>query len=235
MSKRKQRKTNFRMPHFPKSYPNTPLSKEVNLTSGNLPFKLTNDYLFRAVFQTRPKALEGLCRSLLHLSSEDTVSITLRNPIELGKKIDNKEFILDLAVLINHSTFLNLEMQVYHDKYWKERSISYTARSYDNLNHGNHYRQVLPVRHIGFLNFTLFPEYPEFYATYKLINEKNMYIYSDKFSISVVDLTQIEMATEEDKQYGIGLWARVFTATTWEEKSSAHKGSHFHFVKTRRI
>ena len=24
------------------------------------------------------------------------------------------------------------------------------------------------------------------------------------------------MATEEDKQYGIDLWARVFTATTWE-------------------
>lgn len=33
----------------------------------------------------------------------------------------------------------------------------------------------------------------------------------------MVDLTQIELATEEDKQNGIDLWARVFTATTWEE------------------
>ena len=33
----------------------------------------------------------------------------------------------------------------------------------------------------------------------------------------MVDLTQIERATKEDKAYGIDLWARVFTATTWEE------------------
>ena len=85
---------------------------EINLCSGKLPYKLTNDYLFRAVFQARPKALEGLCRSVLHLSMDDTISVTLQNPIELGKKIDDKEFILDLAVLINDSHFLNLEMQV---------------------------------------------------------------------------------------------------------------------------
>jgi len=70
---------------------------------------------------------------------------------------------------------------------------------------------------VGFLNFTLFPDNPEFYATYKLINVKNQKIYSDKLCISVVDLTQIAMATEEDKKYEIDLWARIFKATTWEE------------------
>ncbi|MBO5351802.1 MAG: PD-(D/E)XK nuclease family transposase [Lachnospiraceae bacterium] len=97
------------------------------------------------------------------------------------------------------------------------RSISYTSRSFDNLNHGEAYDKVLPVTHIGFLNFTLFPDYPEFYAGYQLMNEKKFYVYSDKFRISVVDLSQIELATEEDKTYGIDLWAHVFSATTWEE------------------
>ena len=106
-------------------------------------------------------------------------------------------------------------MQVYRDPFWRERSISYTARSYDNLSKGESYSQVLPVHHIGFLSYTLFPEYPEFFATYKLLNEKKLYVFSDKFLISVVDLTQIELATEEDKSYGIDLWARVFNATTW--------------------
>lgn len=190
---------------------------ELNLAQGKLPYTLTNDYLFRAVFQARPKALEGLCRALLHLSKEDTISITLQNPIELGKKIDNKEFILDLAVLINNSRFLNLEMQVYHDPDWVNRSISYTARSFDNLNQGQTYDVVLPVTHVGFLNYTLFPDYPEFYATHQLMNTKNFHVFSDKFSICMVDLTQIELATEEDKHYEIDLWAKVFLATTWEE------------------
>lgn len=191
-----------------------------NLFSGKLPYQLTNDYLFRAVFQTRPKALEGLCRAILRLRPEDTLSVTLQNPIELGKRIDNKEFVLDLAVVINNTMFLNLEMQVYREEFWKERSLSYACRSFDNLNHGDSYGHVLPVIHVGFLNYSLFPNYPEFFATYQLANTSSpdySYIYSDKLRISVVNLTQIECATKEDKTYGIDLWARVFTATTWEE------------------
>lgn len=191
-----------------------------NLFTGTLPYKLTNDYLFRAVFQSRPKALEGLCRAVLRLRPEDTLAVTLQNPIELGKRIENKEFILDLAVIINNTILLNLEMQVYHEEFWKERSLSYTCRSFDNLNHGDSYGNVLPVVHVGFLNYSLFPDYPEFFATYQLTNTSSpdySYLYSDKLRISVVDLTQTERATEDDKQHDIDLWARVFTATTWEE------------------
>ena len=192
-------------------------NNKLSLTTGKLPYKLTNDYLFRAVFQARPKALEGLCRSILHLSPSDTISVTLKNPIKLGEAIEDKEFILDLAVVINNSRFLNLEMQAYHDPDWINRSISYTARSFDNLYRGQEYNQVLPVTHVGFLDYTLFPEHPEFFATYLLTNPKTKQIYSRNFTISVVDLTQIELTTEEDKQNDIDLWARVFTATTWEE------------------
>lgn len=175
--------------------------------------------MFRAVFQSRPKALEGLCRSLLRLSPSDSLHIDLKNPIQLGATLESKEFILDLALTINDSLFLNLEMQLYNDGYWPERSLSYTCRSYDNLNRGAGYDEVLPVLHIGFLDFTLFPKHPEFVAEYQLmnINSQHRYSYSDKLRISVVNLTQIERATEEDKKYGIDLWARVLTAKTWEE------------------
>ncbi len=33
----------------------------------------------------------------------------------------------------------------------------------------------------------------------------------------MLDLTQIGMASEEDKAYGIDTWARIFKAKTWEE------------------
>lgn len=41
--------------------------------------------------------------------------------------------------------------------------------------------------------------------------------YSDKFTLRVLDLTQIQMATEEDKAYGLDRWAKLFKATTWED------------------
>ena len=33
----------------------------------------------------------------------------------------------------------------------------------------------------------------------------------------MLELNKIELATEEDKQYGIDRWARLFKAITWEE------------------
>ena len=42
-------------------------------------------------------------------------------------------------------------------------------------------------------------------------------LYSDKFTLSVVDLNQIRLATEEDKKYRIDYWARIFKAKVWEE------------------
>lgn len=58
---------------------------------------------------------------------------------------------------------------------------------------------------------------PEFYATYRLLNIKNHRQYSEKFTLSVVDLTHIELATEEDRTNQIDYWAKLFTATSWEE------------------
>ena len=50
-----------------------------------------------------------------------------------------------------------------------------------------------------------------------MLNVKNHLVYSDKFQLSVVNLKQIKLATEEDKAYKIDYWAAVFKAKTWEE------------------
>ena len=42
-------------------------------------------------------------------------------------------------------------------------------------------------------------------------------IYSDKFSLYVLDLSQIDLATEEDCFWQVDEWAKLFKATTWEE------------------
>ncbi|MBP3474887.1 MAG: Rpn family recombination-promoting nuclease/putative transposase [Lachnospiraceae bacterium] len=184
---------------------------------GALPYTMTNDYLFRAVLQKNNIVLKGLICSLLHLPPKRIHSITIQNPIELGKAIDNKTFILDIKVILNNATLINLEMQVVNLGFWPERSLSYLCRSFDSLNKGENYSAVKPVIHISILDFTLFPEHPEFYSSYALLNVKNNTIYSDKIKLSVINLNQIELATEEDKLYHIDYWAKFFKATTWEE------------------
>ena len=184
---------------------------------GRIPYGMTNDYMFRAVLQSNNKALRGLICSLLHLTEKEVFSVEITNPIILGESVESKEVRLDINVLLNNRTMINLEMQVANQLNWQSRSVVYLCRSYDSLNHGQDYNEAKSVIHIGFLDYTLFRSRPEFYASYKLINVKNYQKYSDNITLNVVDLTRIDLATEEDKVYHIDSWAKLLKATTWEE------------------
>ena len=185
--------------------------------SGALIVPMTNDYLFRALLQRNNHVLKGLICALLHMDEADISSVIITNPIRLGDSIDNKTFVLDINVILNQHHIINLEMQVINLNNWQDRSLSYLARNFDHLKKGEDYQLSHPVIQIGLLDYTLFPEYPEFYSTYQFLNVKNHTLYSDKLRISVLDLSRIDLATEEDRQYQLDHWAALFKAKTWEE------------------
>ena len=184
--------------------------------TGEVEFRLTNDCMFHVVFQKNPKALLGLCASLLHMHPEEIRSVEVLNPFEFKTMPTDKTFILDLKIMLNDNSILNFEVQVVDEADWPERSLTYACRTFDHLKKGESYLDVKPVRHIGFLDYDLKGLTPEFYATYQLLNIRNHERYTGKFTLSVVNLDQIELATEEDRKYGIDYWARLFKATTWE-------------------
>ena len=206
----------------------------MNLT-GPIDYGFRNDYMFRAALQLSQKALIGLISSLLHLPPSAIKSVTITNPITLGATIEDKDFVLDTNVLLNNNTLINLEMQVNNLYNWPERSLSYLCRNFDQLNKGQNYSELKPVIHIGFLDYTLFPEHPEFYATYRLLNLKDHFEYSDKLTLSVVDLKHIELATDADKAYGIDKWAALFRSISWEEILMTAKNDEYLMEATKTL
>jgi len=78
--------------------------------SGAIPYGMTNDYMFRAVLQTNNKVLRGLVSALLHLKEEEILSVEITNPVILGNSPEKKEIRLDINVVLNNHTFINLEM-----------------------------------------------------------------------------------------------------------------------------
>lgn len=193
--------------------------------TGTIDYPLMNDYMFRSVMQSNENVLKGLLCSLLRLDPNNVQTVQILNPIELGKKISDKEFILDIKVLMNDNTAINLEMQINNQYNWPERSLVYLSRLFDGLNAGESYRAVKPAFQIGILNFTPFPGHPEFFFTYKMMNIKNYYKYSDKFTIHVLDLTQIHLADREDKNHDLDKWAKLFRALTWEDFKMISEGN----------
>ena len=78
--------------------------------TGIIRYNMTNDYMFRYILQKNQKVLKGLICSLLNLKPEEIKSITIKNPINLNEDLSAKEFVLDIEILLNDDTNLNLEM-----------------------------------------------------------------------------------------------------------------------------
>lgn len=194
-----------------------PLPPGFETVTGPLPHNLLNDLMFRIVFETNPDALKSLLCSLLHYKESDIVEIEIKNPIRLGKRVEDKKYIYDIYLLLNNQEKIHLELQVVHQDYWTDRSLCYLCRDFGNLNAGDTYNQVKQLIQIDILDFELYENSQEFYSTYHLANDKTGRIYSDKISLHVLELNKEEYATAEDKEYRIDYWAKLFKATTWED------------------
>ena len=85
---------------------------ELEKATGEIEYNMTNDYMFRALFQKNNNALKGLLSSLLHMLPEEILSVEITNPIIIGEAIQDKEFRLDIKAVLNNYQQINLEMQV---------------------------------------------------------------------------------------------------------------------------
>jgi len=204
-----------------------PLDEAYLNATGPITIGMTNDYMFRIVFQENKYALKGLISSVLHLSPNNIKCLEIKNTVKPGVSISDKEYRMDILVTMNNDKTLSLEMQLRNQGNWQYRSLSYLCREFDSLDHGDDYENVQPVYQIGFLGFTLFEDHPEFCALYQMRNKKDNHLYTDRFNLIVIELNQEELASDEDIRYGIDRWVKLFKSRTWEELKMVAQGNEY--------
>ena len=185
--------------------------------SGELRYGLTNDYFFRAVLQENQDSLEHLISALLDIPHEDITSCLITNPIILGESFNDKTIIMDIRVLLNNTTLINLEMQMGNLNVWPGRSLYYLCKLYCNLERGKDYTEILPSIHIGILPHSPFSDIEGLYSEYLMMNRKNHHIFTGNFSLRMLCLDQLKNVKEEEKSSELYIWAKLFAASTWEE------------------
>ncbi len=179
---------------------------------------LTNDVLFHMVFTKNEKARRGLISCLLGIPVSEIKDVIVLNPMQYMDAIDSKLTILDLRVLFNNNTYINIEMQVRRFPFWCNRTVVYSCRQIvDQTNvDGFEYENLEPVILISIMDHTIFPDHKVFFNKYCL-QDKTGYLYSDKLQFYVMDLTAISDATEEDIKQGLVQWANAFSAESWDD------------------
>ena len=183
--------------------------------TGSIKFTLKSDLMFHYVMQKSERALTGLVCSLKGIPISMVKKIIVLNPIDFNNL--SKKTVMDLKLILNNNEILNIELQVYTDKYWIQRSLLYLCRAYDSIGVDDDYSKLKPTTHICITDQDLFPENPEFYSEYLLLNTKNHQPYTKNFGIKVLELNHTDLATQEDIDNNLVYWANLFKADTWEE------------------
>ena len=201
--------------------PVKPEHKDYKTLTGTIRYRLTNDYMFRAVMQKNKNILKHLVCAILGIQPETVSELDICNPIVLGEEINAKSCILDIKVLLNNRQYLNIEMQVSKQNYWKQRSLTYLCKTYDSLDSGQNYDEALPAVQISILDFDLFDGIEELLSKYYLINENPKYHnhYSNDFAVYVLNLKQIhnKQVIQREADSELYQWAKLFQAKSWEE------------------
>ncbi|MBE5825129.1 MAG: Rpn family recombination-promoting nuclease/putative transposase [Butyrivibrio sp.] len=183
--------------------------------TGPIEFTLKSDLLFHYVMQRSKPALIGLVCSLKGISPDTVKDLEVMNPIDISAA--PKETVMDLKLTLNSNEIINIELQVYWDKYWIKRSLLYMCRGYDCLEEGDDYSKLKPTTHFCIADLDILPGNTSFYSSYYLMEEKTHQIYSKNLSIGVLQLQYIDNATEVDSNNNLVFWAKLFNAKTWEE------------------
>lgn len=138
---------------------------------------------------------------------------------------DDKFGILDVRVMLQDESQVDVEIQVIAYDYWAERSLFYLSKMYvDQIHEGEDYGQLKKCIHVGILDFKLFDD-EEYYSRFHIWEDNRRLQYSDEFEIHVLELPKLEKYDYPETE--LLKWARFFNATDKEELEMAAEGNEY--------
>ncbi|RKI41956.1 Rpn family recombination-promoting nuclease/putative transposase [bacterium D16-51] len=125
--------------------------------------------------------------------------------------------ILDVRVLLNDDTEIDIEVQLSELSVWAERSLFYLSKMYaGQINAGDSYNKFKKCVSISILDFKLFDETEDFYSCFHIAEDNRHTLYTDKMEFHVLELPKLPKKLKDDSD-NIMLWAKFINAEQKEE------------------
>lgn len=200
--------------------------RELAESSCKLNIRLTNDFAFKKTFRNK-KALTGLLSALLAMAPEDIIELEFPDTFLHGEYEGDREGILDVRVHLNNERKVNIEIQIREYPFWEERSLFYLSKMFvDGFAKGGSYSQLEECIHISILGFDLLHA-DHYYSIIRLMDEKTHTIYSDKLSLRMLYLDQLDRVSGEESMEEVYKWAKLISAKDWKVlKEMAEKNEY---------
>ncbi len=171
---------------------------------------LKADYVVKELF-VHEKVRKQFLSDILGIPIEEIKSVHMVNPFLRRLFRLQKQGIMDIALVLNDDTKIDVEMQVHMQKHWIRRDLYYLARMYtDDLMLGENYGKLRRCISISLLDFKLFPDKREYHSIYRLRDETGREL-TDLWEVHIIELGKTLTGNTVDD------WIRLFNARSQEE------------------
>ena len=173
------------------------------------------DFCFKELMEDA-EVRRGFTAAVLHIPPEE-IAETVLLPTSLRKKYEEDKLgILDVRVLLNNSTQIDIEIQVSPFPLWPERSLFYLAKMFtDQIEKGEGYERLEKCVHIGILDFILFGEDEEYYSCFHIREDLRNRLYTDKLEVHILELPKLKKNDYPETE--LLNWAKFMNAERQEE------------------
>lgn len=134
----------------------------------------------------------GFISAFLGIRPEEIKETQLMTTHLPREHMSDKLGILDVCVMLNGMTQIDMEIQVASFPLWPERSLFYLSKLFaGRISEGDSYAALCKCIHIGILDFVLFPQEEEYYSCYHFWEDRRRQMYTDKMEIHVLELLKL--------------------------------------------
>lgn len=159
------------------------------------------DFAFKKVFgseQSKPILISFLNALLDYSNGDEIIDLTIIDPYQAPKILGMKDTYVDVkAVCANGSTVI-IEMQVLNVEGFEKRVLYNAAKAYSaQLGKGEKYHLLNPVIALTLTDFVMFPDQPEVFSHYRLIEKQTLAHYSGDLELVFIELPKFIKALDE--------------------------------------
>ena len=172
------------------------------------------DFAFKELM-TDSDVRTGFLSAVLEIAPESIRKTELRNPDLAKEHEDEKQGILDVLVLMNDDTEINIEIQLYTLKTWSERSTFYLAKvlvSQPDINKS--YSNMRKCIAINILDFKHIQETKRYHTVYHILEDQEHFKFTDIMEWHIVELPKPD---DEDDGTALYQWIKFIKAERREE------------------
>ncbi len=174
------------------------------------------DFAFKEIMMNE-KARIGFLSAILNIKPEDIQSTQILNTNLRKQHQEDKQGILDVRVLLNNHTEIDIEIQLAQIEVWAERTLFYLSKMYiEQIEAGDSYNAFKRCVSISLLDFKLLKDTDYFYSCFHLREDTRHTLFTDKMEFHILELPKLPKELQEDSSDML-LWAKFISAEQKEE------------------